>query len=143
MLSAWGGFKKRIVTSMMGIIGIGTGIMLFGLLPAKFFYIALVGVFLFGSMQVMANGPISAIFQSTIDPDMQGRVMSLIGAGATAMSPLSLLIAGPVSDWLGVRTWYLIGGAACILMTMIAFLIPAIINIEENQQKQPVEAQTD
>jgi DHA3 family macrolide efflux protein-like MFS transporter len=143
VLSAWGGFKKRIVTSLMGIIGIGIGIMLFGLLPAKLFYISLVGVFLFGSMQVMANGPLNAIFQSTIDPDMQGRIMSLIGAGATAMSPLSLLIAGPVSDWLGVRTWYLIGGAACIVMTLIAFLIPVIINIEENRQKLPVETQTD
>jgi DHA3 family macrolide efflux protein-like MFS transporter len=69
--------------------------------------------------------------------------MSLIGAGATAMSPLSLLIAGPVSDWLGVRTWYLISGAACIVMTVIAFLIPVIMNIEEKRQKQPVEAQTD
>jgi MFS transporter, DHA3 family, macrolide efflux protein len=143
VLSAWGGFKKRIVTSMMGIIGIGAGIMLFGLLPANLFYVSLVGVFLFGSMQVMANGPLSAIFQSSIDPDMQGRVMSLIGAGATAMSPLSLLIAGPVSDWLGVRTWYLIGGAACIVMAAIAFLIPVIMNIEENRQKPPVETQTD
>jgi MFS transporter, DHA3 family, macrolide efflux protein len=69
--------------------------------------------------------------------------MSLIGAGATAMSPLSLLIAGPVSDWLGVQTWYLISGAACIVMTVIAFLIPVIINIEENRQKQPVETQPD
>jgi DHA3 family macrolide efflux protein-like MFS transporter len=141
VLSAWGGFKKRIVTSMMGIIGIGVGIMLFGLLPARLFYFALVGVFLFGSMQVMANGPLSAIFQSTVDPDMQGRVMSLIGAGATAMSPLSLLIAGPVSDWLGVRTWYLIGGGACIAITVIAFFIPVIMSIEENRQKQPVETQ--
>ena len=141
VLSAWGGFKKRIVTSMMGIIGMGIGIMLFGLLPARLYYLALVGVFLFGSMQVMANGPLSAIFQSTIDPDMQGRVMSLIGAGATAMSPLSLLIAGPVSDWLGVRTWYLIGGSVCIVMTVIAFFIPVIMNIEENRQKQPVETQ--
>jgi len=132
VLSAWGGFKKRIITSMVGIIGIGAGIMLFGLLPVKLFYIAIVGAFLFGSMQVMANGPLSAIFQSTVDPDMQGRVMSLIGAGATAMSPLSLLIAGPISDWLGIRTWYLIGGAACILMTIIAFFIPVIMNIEQN-----------
>jgi MFS transporter, DHA3 family, macrolide efflux protein len=135
VLSAWGGFKKRIATSLMGIIGLGIGILLFGLLPANLFYVALGGTFLFGSMQVMANGPLSAIFQSTIDPDMQGRVMSLTGAGATAMSPLSLLVAGPISDWLGVRMWYLFGGVACILITVIAFFIPVIMNIEQNAKK--------
>jgi DHA3 family macrolide efflux protein-like MFS transporter len=140
VLSAWGGFKKRIWTCMMGIIGIGAGILIFGLLPANLFYVALAGVFLFGSMQVMANGPLQAIFQSTIDPDMQGRVMSLIGAGATAMSPLSLLVAGPISDWLGVRTWYMIGGSACILMAVAALFIPVIMNIEENRQKDTLGA---
>jgi DHA3 family macrolide efflux protein-like MFS transporter len=86
-------------------------------------------------MQVMANGPLSAIFQSAIDPDMQGRVLTLVGAGATAMSPLSLLVAGPVSDWLGIRTWYLLGGSACIIMAVIAIFIPVVMNIEENRQK--------
>jgi MFS transporter, DHA3 family, macrolide efflux protein len=141
VLSAWGGFKKRIATSLMGVIGIGVGILIFGILPSNLFYVALGGVFIFGAMQVLANGPLNAIFQSSIDPDMQGRVMSLVGAGATAMSPLSLLVAGPVSDWLGVRTWYLIGGVACILVTVIAFFLPVIMNIEQNSKNaSPPEA---
>jgi DHA3 family macrolide efflux protein-like MFS transporter len=105
------------------------------MLPANLFYVALSGVFLLGFMQVMANGPLNAIFQAAVDPDMQGRVMSLIGAGATAMSPLSLLVAGPVADWLGVRSWYLVGGAACILMAITAFFIPVIMDIENNAKK--------
>jgi len=141
VLSAWGGFKKRIVTSMLGIIGMGIGILAFGLLPSNLFYPALGAVFLLGVMEVMANGPLDALMQATVDPDMQGRVLSLLGAGATAMSPLSLLVAGPISDWLGVRTWYLIGGGACILMTIICLFIPVIMNIEENRQKKPIEAQ--
>lgn len=139
VLSTWGGFKKRIVTSTLGIIGIGIGIVLFGILPTNLFYAALGGIFLLGFMQVIANGPLGAILQATVDPDMQGRVMSLLNAGATAMSPLSLLVAGPVSDWLGVRTWYLVGGSACIIMATIAFFVPVIMNIEENRQKKPAE----
>jgi DHA3 family macrolide efflux protein-like MFS transporter len=133
-LSAWGGFKKRIMTSMMGVIGIGLGILLFGILPSEWFLGALGGVFLFGFMQVLANGPLNAIFQATVDPDVQGRVMALIGAGATAMMPLSLLIAGPFSDAIGVRSWYMIGGIASILMAIVSFFIPVIMNIEENKQ---------
>ncbi len=135
VLSAWGGFKKRILTSMMGVIGIGMGILIFGLLPARLFYFALAGTFLFGAMNVMANGPLNAIFQAAVDPDMQGRVLSLVGAGATAMSPLSLLIAGPVSDWLGVRTWYVVGGGASIAIALAALFIPAVMNIESNRSK--------
>jgi DHA3 family macrolide efflux protein-like MFS transporter len=139
VLSAWGGFKRRVVTSMMGVIGIGAGILVFGLLPVNLFYLSLAGTFLFGSMNVMANGPLNAIFQSTVDPDMQGRVLSLVGAGATAMSPLSLMVAGPISDWLGIRTWYLVGGGACILLAAAAFFIPAVMNIENNRKKSTVD----
>jgi DHA3 family macrolide efflux protein-like MFS transporter len=140
LLSAWGGFKRRIITSFCGIVGIGLGVILTGLAPAEWFWLLLAASFVLGFTQVFANGPLGAIFQSTIEPDYQGRVFSLIGAGATAMMPLSLLIAGPVSDWLGVRVWYVFGGVVCILMTVAAFFIPAIVNIEQN--RQPVAGQT-
>lgn len=138
-LSAWGGFKRRIVTSFLGIIGIGLGVILTGATPSGFFTIVLAANFLLGFSQVMANGPIHAIFQSAIAPDMQGRVFSLIGAGATAMMPLSLLVAGPVADALGVRFWYIVGGGICILMTLAAFFIPSIMNIEQNNQQKEVQ----
>jgi len=54
------------------------------------------------------------------------------------MMPLSLLIAGPILDVLGIRFWYIFGGSICILMTVIAFFVPAIINIEDNHVAQPV-----
>jgi DHA3 family macrolide efflux protein-like MFS transporter len=138
LLSAWGGFKRRILTSFVGIIGIGLGVILTGAAPVEFFSLVLAANFLIGFTQVLANGPIHAIFQSAIAPDMQGRVFSLISAGATAMMPLSLLVAGPVADALGVRFWYIVGGSICILMTLAALFIPAIMNIEQNNQQPEV-----
>jgi len=82
---------------------------------------------------------LEAILQSTVEPDMQGRVFSLLGSGASAMQPLSLIVAGPVSDWLGIRTWYLIGGVACIILALSGLLFPAILNIESNHQKKSAE----
>jgi len=137
LLSIWGGFKRRIVTSFSGIIGIGLGVILTGFVPANMFYLLLAAQFVIGFMQVFANGPLMAIMQSTVAPDMQGRVFSLLGAGATAMMPLSLLVAGPISDVLGIRFWYVFGGTVCILMTVIAFFIPAIMNIEDNHNTAP------
>ena len=132
ILSVWGGFKKKILTSVMGIVGMGIGIIVFGSLPGDQFYLALGACFFLGLMQVLANGPLSAIFQATIDPAMQGRVLSLIGAGATAMSPISLLVAGPVADNLGLRTWYIVGGIISVIAALSAYFIPAIMGIEDN-----------
>jgi DHA3 family macrolide efflux protein-like MFS transporter len=111
-LSAWGGFQRKIATTMMGITGIGIGVLLVGLAPANLFAMALAGMFVTGLMVVFANGPLHAIFQVVVPPEMQGRVLSLIGSAAMAMSPISLLIAGPVSDKIGIQTWYLVA-AVC------------------------------
>ena len=140
-LSVWGGFKRRIITSLVGILGIGIGILLIGIVPTDLFSLVLVAMFLVGFAQVFANGPLGAIMQSTVAPEMQGRVFSLLGAGATAMMPLSLLISGPVSDYFGIRVWFIFGGVATILMTIAASFIPVIMNIESNhgqaRQEEP------
>jgi DHA3 family macrolide efflux protein-like MFS transporter len=132
LLGVWGGFKRKIVTTLMGIIGIGAGVMIVGIAPANMFWLALIGMALTGSMNAFANGPLMAILQSTVDPNMQGRVMSLINSTAMAMSPLSLLIAGPIADTFGIRTWYWLGGALCILMGLAGFFSRAVMEVETN-----------
>lgn len=131
-LSAWGGFRRRIATSLMGIVGMGIGTLVIGLSPASAFTLALGGMFFGGFMNPMANGPLFAVLQSSVAPEMQGRVMSLVGSGASAMMPLSLLIAGPVADALGVRVWYVVGGLACAAIGLLAFAVPAIMRVEEH-----------
>ncbi len=134
LLGVWGGFKKKIVTSLAGIIGLGVAVMLIGLAPANFFILAIIGSVLLGFMLPMANGPIGALFQSIVRLDMQGRVMSFISSGATAISPLGLLIAGPLSDLLGIRLWFWAGGILCVLIAIAGFFIPVVMDIEKHQE---------
>jgi DHA3 family macrolide efflux protein-like MFS transporter len=129
-LSVWGGFKKKIVTSLMGIIGLGLGIMLVGLAPANLFLLAILGNFIVGGMVSFANGPLGALMQTVVRPDMQGRVMSLLSTGATAISPIGLLIAGPVADQFGLRIWFWAGGILCMLIAIAGSFVPAIMNVE-------------
>jgi len=134
LLSIWGGFKKKIVTSLTGIIGLGIGVMLTGLAPANLFLLVLIGNLVLGFMIPMANGPVGALMQSIVRPDMQGRVTSLINSGASAIAPLGLLIAGPFSDWLGIRVWFWAGGILCVLIAASGFFIPIVMNIEANPE---------
>lgn len=131
LLGVWGGFKRRIFTSLMGVIGIGVGFTVVGLTPAAFFPIAAAGALLAGLMSSFANGPIMAIFQAAVEPRMQGRVFSLIGSASMAMMPLGLAVAGPLADVIGVRSWFLIGGGVTIVLGFLGFFIPSLVNIEE------------
>jgi len=119
---------------MTGIIGLGIGVMLIGLAPASLFIVAILGSVLLGVTIPITNGPIGALLQSIIRPDMQGRVMSLLVSGATAISPLGLLIAGPLSDALGIQVWFWAGGIICVMIGIAGFFIPAIMNIENNKE---------
>jgi MFS transporter, DHA3 family, macrolide efflux protein len=132
LLSTWGGFKRRVVTAMLGIVGLGLGVMAVGLAPANMFWMALGGMAFMGFMNPMTNGPLHAIIQTSVKPEMQGRVMSLISSAATAMTPLSLAVAGPLSDLIGIRAWYIFGGVVCLLMGVGGFFIPAVMNVENN-----------
>jgi DHA3 family macrolide efflux protein-like MFS transporter len=133
-LSAWGGFRKRIVTSMCGAIGMGLGFALVGLAPVGAFWLAVGAMFLAGAMNAMTNGPIFALLQSVIPPDMQGRVFMIVGSLSGLASPLGLAVAGPVADWLGAGAWFVLGGVATLLMGILGFAMPVIMTIEEQRQ---------
>jgi DHA3 family macrolide efflux protein-like MFS transporter len=111
---------------------------LVGLAPEWMFWLAVFGFGFAGFMNPLANGPLMAILQATVAPDMQGRVFTLIGSMASLMSPLSLAIAGPVSDLTGVRVWYLVGGILCAIMGLAAGAIPAVLHLEDGPPGTPI-----
>jgi DHA3 family macrolide efflux protein-like MFS transporter len=134
-LGVWGGFKKKIVTSLTGITMFSFAILAIAAAPADKFWIMLASMFVFGFMMPICNGPIQALFQSLVEPGMQGRVMALIRSVASAMMPLSLIIAGPVTDATSLQTWFWFAGFANLIIGIGGFFIPAIIGIEENHHK--------
>jgi DHA3 family macrolide efflux protein-like MFS transporter len=138
LLGVWGGFKRRIVTSLMGVIGIGIGSLIIGLIPASAFSIAIGALVLAGIMQPIANGSLGAILQASVAPEMQGRVFTLLGSAATAMIPIGLAIAGPLSDRFGIQIWFIIGGVICLLMGVLQFFIPAVMGVESQMGQSNV-----
>ncbi len=139
-LSVWGGFRRRIMTSIVGLVGMGIGIALVGLIPPPAFVLAVAATFLGGFMNPIVNGPVFAILQAKVAPEMQGRVFSLINAGGVAAAPLGLAIAGPVADAVGVQVNFVVAGGACVLLSVIAFFVPAIMHIEDNNGHSVSEA---
>ncbi|EKD88581.1 MAG: hypothetical protein ACD_34C00455G0003 [uncultured bacterium] len=134
VLGVWGGFKSKIITSLTGVVGLGMGVLIFGLAPANAFWMAIVGMVLLGFMNPIANGPLQAIMQSKVAPEMQGRVMGTTGALCSAMMPLSMVIVAPVAEYLGLRVWYWVGGGLTILIGLAALFIPSIMALDNSQK---------
>jgi DHA3 family macrolide efflux protein-like MFS transporter len=130
-LGVWGGFKRRIITAMMGLIGIGMSTILLGLVPGTAFSLAMFSMAMTGMMMPIANGSLGGILQATVDPGMQGRVFSLTSSLATAMIPIGLALAGVLSDAFGIQIWFIVGGIVTFLMGLAGFAIPAVMNIED------------
>jgi DHA3 family macrolide efflux protein-like MFS transporter len=133
VLGAWGGFKKRIVTEMLGLIGLGAGVVVVSFAPPYALWIAIAGMAFGGFMVPIVNGSEGAILQDVVEPSMQGRVFNLSGALSTASTPLSLLIAGPLADKFGILTWYRAAGLVCILAGVVGFFLRALMNVEKGR----------
>ena len=133
LLGTWGGFKKRVITAQMGLIFLGLCTLLIGFTPANFLLFALIINTLSGLVLPIVNGSYGAILQSVIAPEMQGRVFAFIMSAASLVSPIGLVIAGPISDRFGVPLWFRIAGMTCAFMGLAGFFIHEVMQMEEEK----------
>jgi MFS family permease len=97
-LSAWGGPKRRIYGVLAGwMLGALFGQLLFGLSQSPLLWI---GTGLIATMTYpLVNASNQAIWMSKIPPHLQGRVFSVRRLIAQVTSPLAMLVAGPLADF--------------------------------------------
>ena len=126
VLGVWGGFRSRVRTALWALVGLGAGTLVLGVTSAGRFPLAVAAILLVGVCAAVANGCIAAVLQATIAPAYQGRVFTLMGSLATAMTPLGLVLATPIANVAGVRAWYVAGGIACAALGAAAYLVRSI-----------------
>ncbi len=136
LLSVWGGFRRRIYTTLMGLILLGTSMTIIGLTPATAFPLSVAMMFLTGIANPITNGPLTAVVQAAVAPDMQGRVFTLMTSLATAMTPIGLLVAGPLADTYGVQIWFIVGGVITALIGIASFFVRPIVKIEDHRHPE-------
>jgi len=132
-LGVWGGFKRRIYTSLVGILFMGLSLIMLGATPASMFWLALVSAFILGITLPLVDGPIMAIMQSNVDADIQARVFTMMASLLSITAPIGLLIAGPLSDLVDIRIWFIAAGIACIASGIVLLFIPSVVHIEDDE----------
>jgi len=154
IVSAWGGFKKRIRGMLIGWATFAFfGLFLFGLGQSLYFWIpfAIIASMSFPLSQSASN----AIWQSKVAPDVQGRVFSARRLIAWLVDPIMPIVGGALADnitepamnastalahsfgWMvgnspgsGIALQFVFAGLAYIAIITLIWFIPAIRNVE-------------
>ena len=113
----------RLITRATIIFGIGLISFSFSAsLPLALLLLTLTG---FGSMALVASS--NTILQTIVDDDKRGRIMSLFTMSFIGMAPFGSLIAGAITNRMGVRITFLIGGISCLAGGLLfARMLPKI-----------------
>lgn len=153
IMSAWGGFKRRVHGVLIGwmLTGIGSAVLgLSGGLP-----VWIVGIAIASLTGPLINASNQAIWQAKVAPDVQGRVFSARRLIAWLTNPISPIIAGTLADYviepqmrmdgsLSQTFGWLVGtgpgagmgliivfcGVVIVLVGLAGYFIPAVHNAE-------------
>ncbi|MAT97612.1 MAG: MFS transporter [Anaerolineaceae bacterium] len=153
-ISAWGGPQRRILAVFGFIVLAAAGLFIAGL-KSSVLFIA-IGMFVLMFSVPFGSGISQAVFQSKVEPDVQGRVFSIRTMISRSMMPLAFLLAGPLADqvfepllreggalaasWVGnlvgtgpgrgIGALFLISAVVLWIASAFAFANPHIRNIE-------------
>lgn len=119
VMGVWGGMKNRFLMASLAIGILGFASLVSGALPAGAFWIFVLCCFFMGSTGTFINVPLMAYTQETIAPERMGKVFSLLMTGMTLAMPIGLLVAGPVSEIIGVDRWFFWSGVALVATGII------------------------
>ncbi len=97
LMSAWGGFKRRVHGVLTGWMISGVGMAVLGLAGGLPVWIA--GMIIGSLVGSLINASNQAIWQAKVAPDVQGRVFSARRLIAWFTNPISPIIAGTLADF--------------------------------------------
>lgn len=118
----WGGMKRRflMISTAIGVLGLAA--FCSGILPGSGFPLFVLCCFVMGASGTFFNVPLMAHIQETIEPQMMGKVFSMLSTAMTLATPVGLILAGPISEMAGVNLWFAGSGVLMILIGIICFL---------------------
>ena len=127
--------KNRILTVLLALAVSCAALALTALAPAQAFWLGVVWWVLSGVTFAFGNAPLTALLQSGVPNQLQGRVLSLLSTVMGLAAPVGLAIAGPLGQAIGVRGLFVVGGALSALVCLLALLSPALRALGQPQSK--------
>lgn len=119
LIASWGGFKKKLNTTMLA--GAFYGALMIGLGTAPLFLIYLVCNALIGITAPCYNAPITVTIQEKVIPEMHGRIFSFMQIATSCALPLGMVLFGPLADIFSVQSLLLVSGAVVVAISALVY----------------------
>jgi hypothetical protein len=129
LLSLWGGTQRRVHTVLLGGIGACLlGILWLGLSRALLFWA--IGSFFFAFFEPFVEGGNLAIWQSKVEADVQGRVLSARQLLVQIPYLSGILIAGYLAEASALHNVLTVAGIAGALVFLFGYLVSHVRRAE-------------
>jgi DHA3 family macrolide efflux protein-like MFS transporter len=119
---------SRLIAAGICLVGLMIGVS--GLLPPSAFWAFVVFCVVMGISVPLFAAPLTALFQTLIDPAKLGRVMALYTTLAFLSAVPGLLLAGPLAEKTGVAVWFAITGALVLIAGVLPWIVPAVRRLD-------------
>lgn len=128
---------KELLILYSVFIGIA-GYSLLTLAPTGNFILMALGALIHGSMIPFANTMFLTILQTKIPAETQGRVFSIVISIAAAVTPLGMLISGPIADLVGNYLLFIFALYFQFVAIVITWYFTDLKNIIKMEYKQEI-----
>ena len=120
LIGAWGGFKNRMKTLVVGLTAFGALAIGMGAVDSFAVYLVLMAVY--GVALTMVQTASTTLLQERSSPEMQGRVFGLFGAMYSGFLPLGMAVFGPLADVISLRLLMILSGVLLLAMSAVILL---------------------
>lgn len=120
LIASWGGFKKKLNTTLLA--GAFYGIMMIGLGTAPVFLIYLICNTLIGITSPCYNAPITVTIQERVIPEMHGRIFSFMQIATSCSLPLGMVLFGPLADIIKVQSLLTVSGTMVLVISVLVYI---------------------
>jgi DHA3 family macrolide efflux protein-like MFS transporter len=131
-------FKKRWKNKMrilfIGMIVINIGYIMHAIAPIGFFPLISAGAFVMGFIMPVINIIVMTVVQITVPHDKMGRVSSILNTLMMIGSPLGAILAGTLSEIIGVSFLYLLCAITGIFVIIIPYYSTNIRHIDYDKE---------
>ncbi len=135
LLGTIGGKIKKIKAILLSIGIYGACVLIIGILPATGFLIFVGLSLVMGVVNPFFHGVQTAIYQTRIEEQYLGRVLSLTSSIGLIAMPLGLILSGTFADVIGVNRWFAVSGCLILVLFFVsARILPRRIKVDNKLQ---------